>query len=200
MENFLTVSYSINSYNSDADSPEFYIQEISGELFLENSEGDKKEKIGQILGKKINLENSIRFGFDVFELWDSQASHVFTIGDAIFDFKTKGFKATVQKKINNDAFMFNVLLVERIEIFEPFRGAEHGKYLLKNFFHNFIDSCALMVLKSFPLQLERLEVEIDKEEEIKQKQSLLNYYLKMGFIPVSKKHGNILLFDAVKTF
>ena len=159
----------------------------------ENDDGIEKS---QLIGKgKISLflvglaQNE---DFSLYQLFDSSQNGL-DLGNLIFDWETEDMNEDFEDIIS-EALNYNILYIDRIELLPQFRGLGLGKKIMKDIIFRFDNSCGLIALKAFPLQLEGSSVlgrdekwskkmkydDLIQDEKIAKKQ-LYKFYKSLGF-------------------
>ena len=164
---------------------------------LGHSENDDGIEKSQLIGKgKIALfliGLAQDEGFSMLELFDgSQCGS--DLGNLIIDWRTESIFENFDD-IMLETANFNILYIDRIELLPQFRGFGLGKKIMKDIIFRFDNSCGLIALKAFPLQLECSSVSGGDEEwskKMKYKDSiqdekmarkqLYEFYKSLGFM------------------
>jgi GNAT superfamily N-acetyltransferase len=117
------------------------------------------------------------------------------VGEIVYDFEENDFVQPI-RDFYDDLWENDILILNRIEIFPEYRGMGIGKHLIKDLYNNFIQGCALFVLKCFPLQAEAGTLDRHKEHAIKMGyldfekdkaksfKKLHSYYKSIGFLNI----------------
>lgn len=155
---FLEIKYSFNSSTGEIEHNRF-INEYKIEIFGNGEDKNGIEKYYLIGRGEISLflvglaQNE---GFSVYQLFDSSQNGL-DLGNLIFDWDTEDIKEDFENLILETGNS-NVLYIDRIELLPQFRGLGFGKKIMKDIIFRFDNSCGLIILKAFPLQLEGLNV------------------------------------------
>lgn len=151
---FLEIKYSFNSSTGEIEHNRF-INEYKIEIFGNGEDINSIEK-SYLIGKgEISLflvgltQNE---GFSIYQLFDSSQNGL-DLGNLIFDWDTEEIKEKFEDLILETGNS-NILYIDRIELLPQFRGMGFGKKIMKDIIFRFDNSCGLIILKAFPLQLE----------------------------------------------
>lgn len=186
-----------------------YRQKITGSIIEVDQYGKEINQIGKIVGDKLLLSLAINDEISRFDIFDIEA-HLMQIGEIVYDFDSMDWHSSIFDFYGGDILNEDLLILNRIEILPPFRKNGIGKYVIKDFYSNFIQGVALFALKCFPIQHEAGILEnkdewnnlmgYDKMEKNFEKafNRLSNYYKKIGFDNVPELDNNeIMLINPV---
>jgi GNAT superfamily N-acetyltransferase len=182
-----------------------YRQKITGRIIEVNEYGEEINQIGKIVGDKLLLSLAINDGISRFDIFDVEA-HLMQIGEIVYDFDCMDWHSSIYNFYGGEILNQDLLILNRIEILPPYRKNGIGKYVIKDFYSNFIQGAALFALKCFPIQHEAGVMEnkdewnnlmgYDKMERNFKKafNRLSNYYKKIGFDNVPELESNEIMF------
>lgn len=119
------------------------------------------------------------------EAFDKSASS-FEVGTAILN---DGYKEINDKIVElvGDTFSSNVLVVQRLEMKEEYRGKGYGKYVLDSLDVYFKSMCGYVALKSFPVGFEGIT---DDRNYDKAQERLNSFYSRCGYKKIRQAAEN----------
>ena len=191
---YLALKYRFESGTGSLEHDRF-INEYEIEIWGhgENCSGTEKS---QLIGKgKISL---FLLGlaqdeeFSMLQLFDGSQSGL-DLGNLIIDWRTESLYENFED-IMLETANYNILYIDRIELLPQFRGLGLGKKIMKDIIFRFDNSCGLIALKAFPLQLEgssalgrdekwneKMKYEDSIQDEKMAKKQLYKFYKSLGF-------------------
>jgi GNAT superfamily N-acetyltransferase len=136
-------------------------------------------------------------GFSLYKLFDSSQNGL-DLGNLLFDWETEDIEEDF-KDLIFETGNCNILYVDRVELLPQFRSLGFGKKIMKDILFRFYNSCGLITLKAFPLQLEGSNVlgndeewtqkmkykDLVQDEKVAKKQ-LYKFYKSLGFMQYLK--------------
>jgi hypothetical protein len=125
-------------------------------------------------------DGSLDDGVSLFEMYDNYSQATYDCGEVVFGPAWNYFNRSVRRLFPQPPGSLNVLLLDRIEVTERFRGKRVGLIVLLRIMRRWGKRCALAVMKPFPLQYERVE-EIDAKAFGRDLRRLIRYYSPLGF-------------------
>lgn len=200
----VAICYNIESCLGDLDFMR-YRQKIIGRIIEVDECGKEINQVGKIVGDKLLLGMAINDGKSLFNIFDVEA-HLMQIGEFVYDFDSRDWDDSIYDFYNNQVEYNDLLILSRIEILPMYRKNGIGKYVIKDFYNNFIQGASLFVLKCFPIQHEcglldeknewNNSMEYDRmETKFKLAfNKLSGYYKKIGFELIPKLNNNEIMF------
>ena len=135
--------------------------------------------------------------FSMLQLFDSTQSGS-DLGNFIIDWGKEDINEDFED-ILLEAGNYNILYIDRIELLPQFRGIGLGKKIMKDIILRFDNSCGLIALKAFPLQLEyssvsgkgdvwnkQMKYKYLVQDETTARKQLYKFYKSLGFRQYSK--------------
>lgn len=149
-----------------------YRQQINGVIhyFNDESNPEKSVVIGKIEAQKLLLGEAADAGYPGSAVFDADEM-ILDIGKTIYDFEKDDFSEAIYEQF--EIPWMDVLIVSRLELLPQYRGSNIGKYAIRDLYNNFISGCSLMIITTFPLQLESRVPTIGGAE--------YNWYKNMGY-------------------
>jgi hypothetical protein len=153
--------------------PGRYISTYRGKIFDypesvdEDNDGSEEPnvKIGEIELYYVDQTRIINEGESLYETMDCMSVETVNCYEALVDQDEGGWKEEVQQLISEDALIRdNILLINRLDIEEPFRGKRKGAEVVQEVISRFGSTCAVVVCKPFPLQYRGYESEENAAE------------------------------------
>jgi hypothetical protein len=185
-----------------------YCQVINGKIQRRTGTGELQGSVGSVSGYRLLLGEAMSYKLSAEDIFD-QHHETMELGKLLFDFEQWDWKEAIQEQCecNN----FNVLILSVIEIYPEYRGKGLGKYVLKDFYTNFISGSGLFVTEVFPLQFSQREP-IEGEEYHKRKMEyelfsadfdesinkLRSYCLQIGMFNLLGLPNEILVIDPAR--
>ncbi len=144
------------------DEPNGYVYQYRGEIFdYEEEEDDNDDlgcdepnvKVGEIEVFYVDRVRIINERGSFYEAMDDISSDTRECHAALIDDESDDWKEEVTALISEDALIHdNVLLINRLQIEEQFRGRGLGAKVVHEIIKTFGSQCAVIVCKPFPLQ------------------------------------------------
>jgi hypothetical protein len=155
------------------DEPHRFVYQYRGEILdWDNDDDDDYSephvKIGEIHVFYCDRVRALHEGESLFEAMDDTGSGAMACYEALIDQETGDLKDEVKELIGEDALVLdNILLIERLEIDERFRGKGIGAKVFYEVLKTFGSQCAVIAGKPFPLQYQGY---LDPENEADRKE------------------------------
>jgi GNAT superfamily N-acetyltransferase len=119
----------------------------------DRSAEEPKIKVGEIQLYLVDHARILNEKESLFDAMDDLSYETAECYDAIIDEDTGDWKEEVKGLIGEDAcFRHNILLINRVELDEKFRGRGVGKQVVEEIIKGFGSGCAVIACKPFPLQ------------------------------------------------
>lgn len=157
----LSLRFAEETYWKSEDGFEHLVFQPLGKLIL--TEPDTLDEDGELAETQIgrfsltifDIEGASEQGVSVFDLFDIR-SETMDCFEALFDSDTEDFSAEVLKQAFDGEYPLrpNLALLERLEIFEGYRGKGFGLTASDLIFSRFKSSVGLFATKPYPLQFE----------------------------------------------
>ena len=140
---------------------ENYVETYDGEIMFSLFESNKESVIGKVRFVLVNMERMMSDELnasidDVLFAGSSRNDYVTNLYQTLFEYETFDFKDEIEKQMG-DLMGFNFVIISNLEILPEFRGFELGKEIIKHGYQFFTGKAQLLILKSFPKQLEPIE-------------------------------------------
>jgi len=188
---YLAVEYGVST-SLLSDEPDRWVRRVAGEVFSYD-EDDKALLVGRAEYLYIDLASALDDGISVGSMLDLTAETIPYL-DALFDDELSEFGPEAIQAFGDDVWGTNLFVVNRLEILPECRGCRVAEVLIEDAVKIFGADAQLIVLQSFPLQLdsrfkengasgwrEGLKLEAFMRDERRAKRSLESYYESLGF-------------------
>lgn len=168
-----------------------YAQEITGEIFI-CDDNDEQALAGRIRLFYIDIGGMINEGYSLYDVLDMQAATAEYM--VLFEGDSCEYSEIILSSIGDDPIGLDLLILDRLQIFPPYRGQELAIPVIFRTIQQYGHGCKFAVMKPFPLQFEagvaesewyqEMEMESFEQNEEQALDKLRSYYLKMGFAEV----------------
>lgn len=177
--------------------PEDYSQLVTGTVFATRQEvqgnDDGRVEIGTLTASIIQLSRAIDEGWNLYDILDAP-SHSTAECLGLFQeidyntlrLKSPDYNARVRNLFKDDVWVGDILLVEKIEIQEEYRGHDSGLFVMRTVIDTFGHGRSLVVCKPFPLQYSSTVTENNHTEFQAALKKLRKYWSRSGFKRVPK--------------
>jgi hypothetical protein len=136
----------------DYTEPSNFVYETEGEIFGSDNK-DKEFLIGRFHFYYIDSEAAYNSDISIYDVFDSyQETEEYYAH--IFGENAPDFSAELTDLIECSGAKFNVLIVDRLEIFSKYRGKSLGLTSLWKIIHRFGSGVGVVALRPYPLQFE----------------------------------------------
>ena len=157
----LTLRFTEETYWKGNDGFEHLVFQPTGKLMLDDSEALDEDgepldvEIGRFALTIFDIEGANEEGVSVFDIFDMR-SETIDCFEALFDGDTEELSADVMKTAFEGDYPLrqNLALLDRLEIFEDYRGRELGLAATALILSRFRSSVGLFAMKPYPLQFE----------------------------------------------
>lgn len=209
MSNVFPAGIRYTSHVSFEDDFDAYFVKIEGELLCDaDDESDAEIVAGRIEAYYIDVIGAESHGFSTFDLFD-QLQEAFDCYRLMYDPSTGELADSFLVEFE-DASQPNVLLLHRLEVLAPYRGAKLGLAAINRTIEMFGHGCGYAVLIPAPLQQEQSDrsgdqywreaMALDKfTQDIEAAcRRLTDYYSLLGFRPIPNSEWMALNLDFMR--
>lgn len=186
-DDYRSVSIAIRAgeFYGDGRDPSDFIHEIDGHVRL-GDDLSQHQVIGRFNLFQIDGNNALDQGFGPFTVYDT-LQVTFDVYQYLFR-REDEYSGAVKRALGdpNPPWSLNVLLLNRLEIWPPYRGKGYGLQALVRMIQRFRIGGGLLVMKPFPLQFEgNMGAADDAAAEERAfraaRGKLCRYYRRLGF-------------------
>jgi hypothetical protein len=189
-------------------TPGYFLFEYHVDIFLSDIDSDQKSLAGRIHAYFIDAKSAKKRNF-MWVAFDENAN-VWSCYEALY-LKNEQIKPAVHQAIGKLVKTPNIFLVNRITIFEEFRGLGVGLFAMRRLIQHLARGAEIVALKPFPLQFE----DSDTRSELRKRDRealnldsfagdfddcvsrLSDHYAWLGFCPVDQTDYMVLRPDRI---
>lgn len=170
--------------------PSHYLYVTTGNVMAQND--DQREILaGKFRLYYVDVCAALNAGASVFDVFDCESA-IIDYFEPIFNYGTLDISEKLLKLFKYDSSWGNVLILDRLEILPPFRARNVGLIVMRRLIERFGAGAAVVAIKPFPLQCERVSKDSDEwrdslrladfDKDIRRSTAKLRrYYAKLGF-------------------
>lgn len=193
----VSIDYSMSRSLGNTSDYSDYLNKVCGRITGYGCLGQQCEtvEIGRLRLYVIQVGNATNDSADLNGVFDT-TQETLDAGSVVYDGSYHEFEPTVAM-LFEDAFPTDdLLLLDRLEIYPPFRGQKLGLTILHQAIRDWSGGCSLAVMKPFPLQFgaavkkseswSQLRLDTFPSKKATAFSRLRAYYEKLGFVRIGK--------------